>query len=50
MVKSVIKRDGRTEAFDSSKIEDAILKAFVAKDRELSDYAISKANKTRRNA
>ena len=43
MVKSVIKRDGRTEAFDSSKIEDAILKAFVAKDRELSDYAISKA-------
>ena len=43
MVKSVIKRDGRTEAFDSSKIEDAILKAFVAKDKELSDYAISKA-------
>ena len=43
MVKSVIKRDGRTEAFDPSKIEDAILKAFVAKDRELSDYAISKA-------
>ena len=43
MVKSVIKRDGRIEAFDPSKIEDAILKAFVAKDRELSDYAISKA-------
>ena len=43
MVKSVIKRDGRTEAFDPSKIEDAILKAFVAKDKELSDYAISKA-------
>ena len=43
MVKSVIKRDGRIEAFDPSKIEDAILKAFVAKDKELSDYAISKA-------
>lgn len=43
MVKSVIKRDGRKEAFDPSKIEDAILKAFVAKDKELSDYAISKA-------
>ena len=43
MVKTVIKRDGRTEAFDPSKIEDAILKAFVAKDKELSDYAISKA-------
>ena len=43
MVKSVIKRDGRKETFDPSKIEDAILKAFVAKDKELSDYAISKA-------
>lgn len=42
-MKKVIKRDGREVLFDSSKIENAVLKAFAAKDKELSDYAITKA-------
>lgn len=39
----VRKRDGRLVPFDESKIEKAVLKAFVAVDKELSDYAIAKA-------
>ena len=42
-MKKVIKRDGRIVMFDSSKIENAVLKAFAAKDKELTDYAILKA-------
>ena len=38
----VRKRDGRLVPFDESKIEKAVLKAFVAVDKELSDYAKSK--------
>lgn len=38
------KRDSRLVNFDSQKIKNAVLKAFVAVDGELSDYAIEKAN------
>lgn len=40
----VKKRDGRLVDFDSSKIKNAILKAFVDVDGKLTDYAIDKAN------
>ena len=40
---NVIKRDGRIVPFDSSKIKEAILKAFQAVDGELSEYAQTKA-------
>ena len=40
---NVIKRDGRVVPFDSSKIKNAILKAFQAVDGELSEYAQTKA-------
>ena len=40
----IIKRDGRLAEFDQEKIKNAILKAFVAVDGELTDYAISKAD------
>ena len=40
---NVIKRDGRVVPFDSSKIENAILKAFQAVDGEISEYAQTKA-------
>lgn len=39
----VIKRDGRVVPFDSSKIKNAILKAFQAVDGEVSEYAQTKA-------
>ena len=39
----VLKRDGRQEIFNKQKIEDAIRKAFIAVDNELSTYAISKS-------
>ena len=39
----VIKRDGRVVPFDSSKIKNAILKAFQAVDGEISEYAQTKA-------
>lgn len=42
-MKYVIKRDGRKKDFDASKIEAAILKAFVAVDGEATDYAKEKA-------
>ena len=40
---NVIKRDGRVVPFDSSKIKNAILKAFLAVDGEISEYAQAKA-------
>ena len=40
---NVIKRDGRVVPFDSSKIKNAILKAFQAVDGEISEYAQTKA-------
>ena len=39
----VIKRDGREVFFDKDKIKNAVLKAFVAVDNQLTDYAIKKA-------
>lgn len=39
----IVKRDGRLSEFDQSKIKNAVLKAFVAVDEELTDYAIQKA-------
>ena len=40
---NVIKRDGEVVPFEASKIENAILKAFVEVDGELSSYATEKA-------
>ena len=40
----VIKRDGREVFFDKDKIKNAVLKAFVAIDNQLTDYAIKKAS------
>ena len=39
----VIKRDGRTVLFDSSKIVNAVLKAFEEEDEEITPYAKNKA-------
>lgn len=39
----IIKRDGREVDFDSEKIKEAILKAFIDVDKELTDYAFEKA-------
>lgn len=38
----IIKRDGREVPFQSEKIQLAVQKAFVAVDKELTDYAIEK--------
>ena len=43
-MKYILKRDGIKEPFNPEKIKNAILKAFVAIDEELTDYAIEKAN------
>lgn len=43
-MKYILKRDGIKESFNPEKIKNAILKAFVAVDEELTDYAIEKAN------
>ena len=40
---NVIKRDGEVVPFEASKIENAILKAFIEVDGELSSYATEKA-------
>lgn len=40
---TVIKRDGRHTDFNVTKIEQAILRAFIAVDGEVSDYAKAKA-------
>ena len=42
-MKKILKRDGRQVNFDARKIESAILKAFVAVDGEISEYAEEKA-------
>lgn len=41
----IVKRDGRRVSFNRAKIEAAILKAFKAVDSEVSDYALTKAEK-----
>ena len=41
----ITKRDGRLVPFEKDKIERAVLKAFAAVDGELTDYAISKAQR-----
>ena len=43
-MKYISKRDGIKEPFNPEKIKNAILKAFVAVDGQLTDYAIEKAN------
>lgn len=45
MVVTVVKRDGREEEFRKEKIKDAVLKAFGAVDGNVSDSAISLAEK-----
>lgn len=42
-MKNIIKRDGTTDKFNQSKIEEAIMKAFIAVDGEISKYAQDKA-------
>lgn len=42
-MKNIIKRDGTIDKFNQSKIEEAIMKAFIAVDGELSKYAEGKA-------
>lgn len=44
-MKYITKRDGRQVPFNKNKIITAILKAFIAVDGEVSDYATEKANK-----
>lgn len=44
-MKYITKRDGRKVLFNRKKIVTAILKAFIAVDGEVSDYAEEKANK-----
>ena len=44
-MKYIEKRDGRQVPFNKNKIITAILKAFIAVDGEVSDYAAEKANK-----
>lgn len=44
-MKYIIKRDGRHVPFNKKKIVSAILKAFIAVDGEITDYAIDKANR-----
>lgn len=41
---TVIKRDGREKDFSKERIVNAILKAFFAVDKEISEYAKEKAN------
>lgn len=44
MKRKIIKRDGRKVNFDKKKIVNAIEKAFIAVDGEVSEYASTKAN------
>ena len=44
-MEKIIKRDGREVVFNRDKIEEAILKAFVSIDGDISDYAEQKAEK-----
>ena len=41
---TVVKRDGREKDFSKERIVNAILKAFFAVDKEISEYAKEKAN------
>lgn len=41
---NVLKRDGRKVPFNGQKIENAVLKAFIAVDGEVTDYAETKAH------
>ena len=41
----VLKRDGRTQQFDRTKIENAIYKAFIERDGKVTPYAEGKARK-----
>lgn len=45
MVVKVVKRDGREEEFRKEKIKDAVLKAFIDVDKDISDEAVTIANK-----
>ena len=45
MVVKVVKRDGREEAFRKEKIKDAVLKAFIDVDKDVTDEAVIIANK-----
>ena len=45
MVVKVIKRDGREEEFRKEKIKDAVLKAFIDVDKDVTDEAVTIANK-----
>ena len=39
----IIKRDGRQTKFNPTKIENAVLRAFIAVDGESTEYALEKA-------
>lgn len=41
---TIIKRDGREVPFSKDKIVSAVLKAFIAVDKTVDDYAKEKAN------
>lgn len=45
MVVTVVKRDGREEEFRKEKIKDAVLKAFIDVDKDVTDEAVIIANK-----
>ena len=45
MVVKVVKRDGREEEFRKEKIKDAVLKAFIDVDKDITDEAVTIANK-----
>ena len=45
MVVKVVKRDGREEKFRKEKIKDAVLKAFIDVDKDVTDEAVTIANK-----
>ena len=42
-MKKIIKRDGREVKFNPTKIENAVLRAFIAVDGESTEYALEKA-------
>ena len=44
-MEKIIKRDGREVAFNKDKIEEAIIRAFVSVDGDVSEYAEQKAEK-----
>lgn len=44
-MEKIVKRDGREAIFNRDKIEEAILKAFVSVDGDVSEYAEEKAEK-----